>query len=744
MALQLQLGFANKVNSTMVLAQQAGANAVSMRVASLVNDILGTITASGQAGPVAFALSPETPSWVTGQKDQTGTIYTISFSNALPNGTIPFLFYVSVTDGVTYLYVPIMLDVKPPLSLAVTNSPFAGKTVLTIPSYDSTVADIEIQGIGLSNQPQSGISFVPPAAMPVGLEFLTSDGTKLILHVSDPAEGNVAGGLQTFVNTPISTQLTVQAYAPGYFYDEPDRAFTQAFTIQSLTAKQGTLDFMVSVYFDVSNYWFRLDVDNDFLQGQSPLETINILWAANGTATGTPASGTGGYFEWTPSAGGTVSFTVTLQGATSGFVYGTKTLGPIPVGDAGGNSWETTTALKLTVNAEPGGIIGYVGDTLTIIVSSPAAEFNAGENIAVSFTIEEGSAYESSISAPSTVHLTAGSPTANVTIVLPTSELPFVNPFIHEKWGLRASATSTASRTGFAEAALHSAGLRTLAINNASLTGNTGSSIAPYQLVASDVETTTPVAGIQFSLVSAPDGLNINAAGQIVGDALAPGSYTFQVVAEQPPATITRVAINGSDVLTITAVNSFVVGQPVSFANVGTATFLNGVTVIVLTATPSQFTASFTHAFYASTVDTGTAYGYANSQSANFTLVVTQIATPLVIANPHVVGAATIPAIEVNNTPFIVAWAITGTPETLEGVLFLQSGAIGGPRDVTGASQASTSQPTSSVIAVYGSSFYGNAYALPLIVLSSSIQAGQQLLSSPTIGTIDEHFNLAR
>jgi len=742
MPLQLQLGFANKVNSTMVLAQQAGANAVSMRVASLVTDILGTVTATGAQGPVVFSLSPETPPWVTGQVDQTGTVFTVSFSNALPNGTIPFLFYVSATDGITYLYVPVMLDVKPPLSLGVTNSPFAGKTVLTIPSWDPTVADIEIQGLGLNSQPQPGISFMPPAAMPPGLEFLTSDGTKLVLHVSDPAEGNVPGGLQTFINTPNSTQLTVLAYAPGYFYDEPDRAFTQAFTVQSLTAKQGTLDFSVAVTFDTGNYWFRLDLDTDFLQGQAPLETINILWAANGTATGTPSTGTGSYFEWTPSGAGTVSFTVTLQGATSGYIYGTKTLGPIPVGGAGGSSWETSTALKLAINSEPGGIVGYVGDTLTINVSSPAAEFNAGENITVTFTIEEGSAYEAVIAPPSPVHLTAGSPSASATVVLPASNLPFVNPFLHEKWGIRASASSTASRTGFAEAGLHSAGLRTLIINSASLTGNTGSAIVPYQLTASDVETTAPVAGIQFSLVGAPGGLNINAAGQIVGDALAPGSYTFKVLAEQPPAAITTVAVNGADVLTVTAANSFVVGQPVSFANVGTATFLNGVTVIVATATPSQFTASFSHAFYAATADTGTAYGYADSLSGNFTLVVTQVATPLAISNPHVVGAATIPAIEVNNTPFIVAWGITGTPEPLEGVLFLQSGAIGGPRDVTGVTQASTSQPTSSVIAVYGSSFYGNAYALPLIVLSSSIQAGQQLLPSPTIGTIDEDFNL--
>lgn len=669
MALTLQPNFVNKTNSVLVLNQQSSVLGLAVRVASLVNDVLGTLTAVGAQGTVAFTLSPETPAWVTGKVDVTGTIFTLSFSNPVPNGTIPYEFYVSVTDGTTFLYFPVLLDVKPPLSLAVLSGAFIGLTTFTLPSYDSTVVDIEIQGVnGTSNQPQSGISFVPPASMPPGLEFLTSDGTKVFLHVSDPSPTNIPGGLQSFVNTPISEQVTILAYAPGYFYDEPDRAFAQTFTVQSLIAKQGTLDFMVSVYYDTANTRFRLDMDTDFLQGQAPAEAINILWTATGSsATGTPNTGTGSTFEWTPATGpGTVSFTVTLQGAVSAHVYGIKTVGPIAVGNGTG-SWSGTTALKLSLDKQPNAAIyqGYVGDTVNFIVSTPAAETIGGEDITVTFTVEEGSALESVLSPPAPVHLLAGnSPTPfsrTVSLVVPAST-------IHQKWGLRASASSTATRTGFAEATLQSNGAKTIVINNGAIVSNTGSAITPYQLTGIDVETTNPVSGVAFSLVGAPDGLNINALNQIVGNALIPGVYTFQVLA--------------------------------------------------------------------------TAATYANSLSGNFTLTVTQVATPLVLANPSIVGAPTIPAIETNNTPFIMQWSTTGTPKTVGGVFFLQSGTVSGPRDVTGATQASTSQPTTSVLAVYGSSFYGNAYAIPIIALSSSIQASQQLLPSPTIGVLDEHFNL--
>src|SRR5271157_767701 len=455
MALTITPNFVAKTNSVLPLAQQSGVLGLAVRVASLVSDTLGTLTAAGAQGTVAFTLSPETPAWVTGQLDATGNVFTISFSNPVPNGTIPYEFYVIVTDGTTYLYFPILLDVKPPLSLAVLAGPNAGLTTFTIPSYDSTQADISILGIGLNNQPVSGVSFIPPASLPAGLEFLTSDGTKVVLHVSDPSPTNIPGGLQSYVNTPVSTQITILAYAPGYFYDEEDRAFAQTFTIQSLIAKKGTLDFMVSVYYDTANTRFRLDMDTDFLQGQAPQEVINILWTATPvSASGSPASGSGSTFEWTPATGGgptsSVTFNVVLQGAVSNIVYGQKTIGPIAVG-SGVGSWQTSYACKISLDKQPNAAIyqGYVGDIVNFTVSSPAGEFQVSETITVTFVVEEGSSLETPIVAPGNVMLTSGSPSATVHLTIPAST-------IHQKWGLRAIATGNGApiRTGFAEATL--------------------------------------------------------------------------------------------------------------------------------------------------------------------------------------------------------------------------------------------------------------------------------------------------
>ena len=63
-------------------------------------------------------------------------------------------------------------------------------------------------------------------------------------------------------------------------------------------------------------------------------------------------------------------------------------------------------------------------------------------------------------------------------------------------------------------------------------------------------------------------------------------------------AAITQVAI-ASNVLTITANHNFAIGTTVTFDSVETATFLNRQTVTILTISPSNFTAKFTHADYA-------------------------------------------------------------------------------------------------------------------------------------------------
>jgi hypothetical protein len=86
-----------------------------------------------------------------------------------------------------------------------------------------------------------------------------------------------------------------------------------------------------------------------------------------------------------------------------------------------------------------------------------------------------------------------------------------------------------------------------------------------------------------------------------------PDAYHFTFAAPaNTSATITNIAITGN-VLTVTAANSFKVGQVVNFSGVGTNTFLNSQQATIATASGSQFTATFAHADVASGVDTGTA-----------------------------------------------------------------------------------------------------------------------------------------
>lgn len=70
-------------------------------------------------------------------------------------------------------------------------------------------------------------------------------------------------------------------------------------------------------------------------------------------------------------------------------------------------------------------------------------------------------------------------------------------------------------------------------------------------------------------------------------------------------AAIANVTISGN-ILTIGTVNRYVPGLSVSFTGLTTATFLNGQTVQILSATGSNFTAFFQHANYALAGDTGT------------------------------------------------------------------------------------------------------------------------------------------
>src|SRR5271170_3317665 len=63
--------------------------------------------------------------------------------------------------------------------------------------------------------------------------------------------------------------------------------------------------------------------------------------------------------------------------------------------------------------------------------------------------------------------------------------------------------------------------------------------------------------------------------------------------------TITNIAIT-TNVLTVTATNTFTVGAQVKLTGLTTATFLNNVTVTITTGGGTTFTATYSHADYAS------------------------------------------------------------------------------------------------------------------------------------------------
>ncbi len=67
---------------------------------------------------------------------------------------------------------------------------------------------------------------------------------------------------------------------------------------------------------------------------------------------------------------------------------------------------------------------------------------------------------------------------------------------------------------------------------------------------------------------------------------------------------LTSVAV-ADDVLTVVVPNNFKIGETVSFASVSRATFLNGQTVTIATASAAQFTAAFTNPDYAPLADAG-------------------------------------------------------------------------------------------------------------------------------------------
>jgi Putative Ig domain len=522
------------------------ASGISIRVVSLGSGSLGQVFCYGEAGTVTWTLVGA-PSWITLDTSEINQV-TVNFSGA-QTSTLPYQFYVQATDGSTLQYFPLYLEVAQPFSFQTsTVTPF------TVASYDSTVQDIVIQAVGLTG-PYTNVNFQIPAYLPPGLEFITSTGSSLHLRVASPTPSNVSGGLQLYTGSPVATQFTLSAYAEGTLYDAPNRAYSQTFTLQSLSATPGVLDVAVGCSWNGTG--FRLDAELDFLHGQN--QAVTYQWTVSGLA-GAINSGGGTsdtFLVWTPQATGAVTFTFKVL-SSAGILLGTSTIGPVPASNLG--SWTTTTALALTASATY--TQAYTGVPTSLSIT---AAVGAGETATVTLTAVPATSIEYAESLPSfsvgTLSLTQSSPTGTFTVTLPaTSNL-------HEKWTIVATGqTAGAARTGLTQIAGVSNGPSPLVVtpNVTTLSQGTGSAITPVTIaVTANGSTVQPT----LELMGAPDGLLITG-NSITGSVPNAGVYAFNVVATQAgfartiSPTLTLTVTQVATPLVVTALTSAVSSVP--------------------------------------------------------------------------------------------------------------------------------------------------------------------------------------
>jgi len=751
---------------------------LSVRVASQQSGTLGTLTGAGQIAGITWSLV-NAPSWIaiviSGVQN---TICTINFTTATFQA-VPYEFYIQATDGATTVRYPIFLEVKTPLSLSLTpnaslqltsvatsvgstavytgtitggaNNAFAGDSfavlgfvtsanngtflcvastattltlnnasavvethvatatntnltvsgsTITAQSYDSTVADVVINPLGLFGSPASPVQFLmqgftspaaPLNALVPGLKWITGSQNNLLFRVTDPSFGSntaLAGGITLDSGSPATVSIPIAAYQVGSFYDEPDRAFQTTLTYKSNTIKAGTLDVGINVYTDQTTGptegQVYFDSQVHYLQGLTadPLG-LNYLYTI--TTTSGTVNVVGGALSGSIPANGTIpTLAISVSGAASATQV-TATLQvqdhlnnpldtfSIPITDFyvynGGTTWLGTNAVKIGLSAAAEQ--GYTGDTINATFSTPVAELAGGENITITFTVTKGSALEPTIAAPSNIVLNSTTPSVTVPITFPTGSL------IGYKWNLEAFATSSvAGRLGYAQALFLANGaaplLGTTDGNPAhtiptAIASNTGSSIVPVPLVAINNDPNSPnyqnpVSPVLWELVGAPDGLFIQQVGggfQLQGNALQAGSYPFQI--------------------------------------------------------------------------SMTASGFQRSYTPTITLTVSTVQTPLVVSGV----AANVQNIP-DNSLFTINWATSGNAQTLD---LLQSPSATPIYNVLGDTTYNVTQIGTCVYSVYGTSFYGTSYGVPIIVISSSASTTGQLPSAPAVGLIDENFN---
>jgi hypothetical protein len=156
-------------------------------------------------------------------------------------------------------------------------------------------------------------------------------------------------------------------------------------------------------------------------------------------------------------------------------------------------------------------------------------------------------------------------------------------------------------------------------------------------------------------------------------------TYGLKVLSTSTPITSVSITTN---VLTVVTNHNFSPGAPITLTNMGVATFLNGQVVTIATATPTQFTAVYTHANLATTAETGTATGSAiqNNQSLIVGYNKLAVAEKLtLITDEQVVLTSTLPSSLANQGFVSNTWlpeSYGNTTLTLDGVAYNSDGTI--------------------------------------------------------------------
>jgi len=112
-------------------------------------------------------------------------------------------------------------------------------------------------------------------------------------------------------------------------------------------------------------------------------------------------------------------------------------------------------------------------------------------------------------------------------------------------------------------------------------------------------------------------GVLVNAAQYTLNANGTPATVTFPLTAT---ATITQIAVDNSNITTVTCANTFYVGQKVVCTGITTPSSLNSVVLTILTASGTQFTASgYTHVLFGPSASVGTVTPLAPANAAVIT-----------------------------------------------------------------------------------------------------------------------------